>query len=68
MEKNLGPLDRLIRMLLGNVLLFLFLWGIMKGEVNGYFLIVGAIALGTSFTSCCPLYALLKISTKGPEK
>jgi hypothetical protein len=64
MKKNLGPLDRLIRLLMGNLLLFLTMFGVVTGEGTAYLTGLGLYALITSFISFCPLYAVLGISTK----
>jgi len=61
MKKNIGPLDRLVRLLLGNLLVFLVLFGIIPGE--RYLYLAGAAVLLTSFFSFCPAYVLLGISS-----
>jgi len=59
MKNNIGPLDRLIRLLLGNLFIFLALFGIIPNEA--YYFLAGAAVLLTSFFSFCPVYALLGI-------
>jgi hypothetical protein len=61
MKKNIGPLDRLARLLLGNLFIFLALFGIIPNE--GYYYVAGAAFMLTSFFSFCPLYVLLGISS-----
>jgi len=55
---NLGKIDRIIRAVLGLVLL-------AAAVLTPYWYlgIVGVIALGTSLISFCPLYALLGLNT-----
>ena len=61
MKKNMGKADRLIRVLLGVIILaagwyYQSWWGA-----------VGAILLLTAFMSWCPIYVPLKISTLKTE-
>jgi uncharacterized membrane protein HdeD (DUF308 family) len=65
MKKNEGTVDRVIRVILGIILIGLALyfmnsWAIWVVIVVG---IVGLIALITGITGFCGLYKLLKIST-----
>jgi hypothetical protein len=61
MKNNIGPLDRLIRLLLGNLFIFLVLFGVIPGE--GYYYLAGAAFMLTSFFSFCPIYALFGITS-----
>jgi len=63
MKKNLGPLDRFIRLVAGNVLIFMTLFGLLAGKGNNWFFVVGVFMLGTSFFAFCPIYALLALSS-----
>ena len=59
---NLNTLDRLLRTLLGFVLLELaFFWLSGPAQVGAY--LIGAILLGTAAVRFCPLYRLLGLST-----
>ncbi len=60
MKINEGILDRIIRAVLGIVLIYLGFFG------NWHFIfgIIGLIPLITGIVGFCPLYALFKISTK----
>ncbi len=55
---NVGKLDRMIRAVLGVVLL-------VVGISTGMWIVttIGAIALVTAAISFCPLYAILKLDT-----
>jgi hypothetical protein len=64
MKTNESGLDRVIRIVLGLILLVLFLTGSVTGAVGVIFVILSAILLITGAIGFCPLYALLKISTK----
>ena len=60
--RNLNTLDRLLRTVLGLVLLELaFFWLSSGAQVGAY--LIGAILLGTAAIRFCPLYRLLGIST-----
>ena len=61
MKKNIGPLDRLVRLILGNLLIFAVFFGIVPGD--GYCYLAGAAVLLTSFFSFCPVYWVLGISS-----
>jgi len=68
MKKNMGTLDRVIRVLLAVVVAILY----MNGSITG----IAAIVLGvlavvfiiTSLIGFCPLYVPLNISTIGKSK
>lgn len=60
---NESGLDRGIRVVLGLVLLYLGLGGVVTGALAVVLAIVGGIALVTGLVGFCPLYALLKIRT-----
>jgi len=65
MQKNEGTADRVIRVILGIILIglgvyFQSSWGLVVMIV---LIIVGLIALITGITGFCGLYKLLKIST-----
>ncbi len=63
MKANESSLDRIIRVLLGIVLLALNVAGVVTGTLGTIFIIVGVLALFTGALGVCPLYALLKIRT-----
>lgn len=59
MTHNLGSLDRIVRLLLGALLVALSMAGYIG--VWGY---VGAVFVVTSVINFCPLYRLFGVSTK----
>jgi hypothetical protein len=63
MKVNESGVDRLIRVVLGIVLLALNLAGAVTGGWGIVLLVLGAISLITGIVGFCPLYALLKIRT-----
>lgn len=54
---NEGKIDRIIRVVLGVVIIA---WGVMN---NNWLGAIGLIPLGTALIGFCPLYAILKINT-----
>ncbi len=57
MKKNVGSLDRLIRMILG---LIIIAWGIYA---ENWFGLIGIVPLMTALLNWCPFYIPLKLST-----
>lgn len=64
MKGNESGLDRLIRVVLGVVLLALSFGGVVTGGLGIVLIVLGAVALLTGVVGFCPLYSLLKINTK----
>jgi hypothetical protein len=63
MKTNESAVDRVIRVVLGIVLLALYFTGVVSGGLGIALLIVGAISLLTGIVGFCPLYSLLKFNT-----
>ena len=61
-QKNVGPTDKIVRIILGLVIIIL---GIIYGSWWG---LIGIIPLLTAFISFCPIYASFKISTFKKKK
>lgn len=57
MKRNLGQLDRTLRVIIGTVLI---LFTFFSGNLWGLF---GIIPLATALLSYCPIYGLFNIST-----
>ena len=55
---NIGKIDRIIRALLGLILIV-----VAFVTPYGWVAIIGAVAVGTSIISFCPLYTFLRINT-----
>ena len=56
--------DRIVRVILGIVLLILAFSNIVSGGLSTLFIIVGIVALLTGISGICPAYMLLKFRTK----
>ncbi len=63
MIKNLGLIDRIIRVLTGLIVLVLYLAGQISGTAAIILGIIGAVLALTAFIGTCPIYLALKIST-----
>jgi hypothetical protein len=59
MYRNVGTLDRIIRVLLGIALLTFAL----AGERTTWWALIGVLPLGTGLTGTCPLYRYLGVNT-----
>ena len=64
LEINEAPIDRAIRIVLGIALAAVALGGAVSVPLIYGVWIVAAIALVTGIVGFCPLYALLRVSTK----
>ena len=65
LRKNVGTIDRALRVILGLALLAGFFLG-LGGAYNWLFLI-GIVPLATGLMSSCPMYAILGMSTCATE-
>lgn len=63
MKKNMGTVDRVIRVLLAVVVLILYLTGNITGLAAIILGIIAVIFVVTSIIGFCPLYVPFKIST-----
>ncbi len=63
MEKNVGKLDRTVRLILGIILLTLFLTKTVSGITGIILIILAIILIFTAFTGFCGLYKILGIRT-----
>ena len=63
MKKNMGTIDKVIRILIAVVLAVLFFTNVITGTVGIILLILAAVFVLTSLISFCPLYWPFGIST-----
>lgn len=61
MTRNMGMLDRIIRFVIG--IMVLGLYGALEPPLR-YLTLVGLIPLGTALLGSCPIYSLFGISTR----
>ncbi len=64
MKRNESNVDRIIRGILGAVLLLVALLAVPTGTLHIVLIVVGIIALVTGLVGFCPLYAILGLSTR----
>ena len=68
MEKNAGTVDRIVRVVIGIVLLYVVATGKVEGIVMYVAAILGAMMLITAALAYCPLYPVMKINTASKPK
>ena len=65
MEKNVGSLDRGVRIIVGLALLSLVF---LRQDSSRWFGLIGVVPLLTASLSWCPLYTVLGVKTCSAEK
>ena len=63
MKKNMGGMDRGIRIVAALIIAALFYYKVIDGTLGYILLAIAAIFLFTSVINFCPLYALFGITT-----
>ncbi|HSR39236.1 MAG TPA: DUF2892 domain-containing protein [Phnomibacter sp.] len=63
MKKNVGSVDRVVRIVLAALFAVLYFTKTVEGTAGMVLLVLGGIFLATSFISFCPLYAIFGINT-----
>ena len=64
MKKNMGTLDKAVRILIAVVIAVLYFANIITGTLAIVLLVVAGVMVLTSLISFCPLYFPFGISTK----
>jgi hypothetical protein len=67
MKKNMGTIDKVIRILVAVVIAVLYFTHIISGTLAIILLIVAGVFILTSLVSFCPLYTALGIKTTKKE-
>lgn len=67
MKKNMGTIDRVIRILVAVVVLVLYFTHVISGTLAIILLALSAVFIVTSFLSFCPLYFPFGLSTRKKE-
>ena len=67
MKKNMGTIDKVIRILVAVVVVVLYFTHIISGVLAIILLALSAIFVVTSLLSFCPLYLPLGLSTRKKE-
>lgn len=68
MKKNMGTLDKAIRILVAILIGVLYLQNEISGTTAIVLLVIAGIFIITSFMSFCPLYLPFGINTKTAKK
>lgn len=63
MKKNMGNIDRIVRVLIAVVIAVLYFTNIISGTLGIVLLVLAAIFVATSLVSFCPLYLPFGLST-----
>lgn len=63
MKKNIGSIDKVIRILMALLVIVLYFTQVISGTVAVILLIVSAILILTSLVSFCPIYWSVGISS-----
>lgn len=68
MKKNMGMIDRILRVLLALTVAVLYYTNVLSGTAAIVLLIFAGIFLLTSLVGTCPLYMPFKFSTKSKKQ
>jgi len=64
LNKNMGTVDRIIRLVLAALFVVLYFGGFVQGVLGIILLILAVVFILASAVSFCPLYTLFKFSTR----
>jgi len=67
MKKNLGTVDKIIRVLLAAIITVLYFTGVVTSTLGIVLMVLAVIFLLTSIISICPIYLALGLSS-APKK
>ncbi len=68
MKKNMGTIDKVVRILVAIVIAGLYFTNMISGIVAIVLLVFAGIFILTSFMSFCPLYLPFGLSTRKKDK
>lgn len=68
MKKNMGNIDRIIRILVAIIIAVLVFTNVISGTLGIVLLILAGVFVLTSLISFCPLYTLVGINTCPKDK
>jgi len=63
MQKNMGPVDRIFRVLIAILIVVSYWQGFITGTLSIVLLVVSGIFLLTSILSSCPCYSIIGMNT-----
>lgn len=68
MKKNMGAIDRSLRLIIAAIIATLYFTNVITGTVGIILFVLGGVFLVTSFVGFCPLYSLFEASTRAEKK
>lgn len=68
MKKNIGSVDKIVRLLIAAIISILYLTSTISGTIGIVLLILAAILLLTSAINFCGLYTLFGVNTCSAKK
>lgn len=68
MKKNVGTIDRIIRLVLAAVFAYLYFGHVVEGTAGLVLLVLGVVFTATAALSFCPIYTLVGMSTCPAKK
>jgi hypothetical protein len=68
MEKNVGIIDKLVRLFIAIVIAVLYYFNVISGKAEIVFSIIAVYLILSSYFSLCFFYFLLKISSTRKDK
>ncbi len=68
MKKNMGNIDKIVRILIALVIAVLFSMNIISGTLGIVLLALAGVFVLTSLISFCPLYTLVGLNTCPKDK
>ena len=68
MKKNVGTIDKVIRILIAVTVVVLFFTHVITGTLGIILLVLAAVLLATSIISLCPIWLALGVNTKKEEE
>jgi len=63
MKKNIGTIDKVIRILVAVVIAVLYFTNVISGTLGIVLLVLGVVFFLTSLVSVCPIYLALGLSS-----
>jgi len=67
MKKNMGMVDKTIRVIIAAVIALLYYLGVISGTLAIVLMIFAIVFIVTSLIGFCPLYPILGMNTKEKE-
>jgi hypothetical protein len=68
MKKNMGSADRIIRLIIAALLVYLYYNGTITGTLGIIAVVVAGVFALTSLVSFCPLYTFIGVNTCSVKK